>query len=112
MQSSEAFVNTFLPPLSLQPPVHFGKTATGKRMASSVRQTKNLAMSKRSPMAYYLAAKGSTAWELAVKERKDVVTDDMPAGWRILEKEGCCAGLLFCFFARRQTEVLFGHVAS
>ena len=84
-------------------------------MASSVRQTKNLAMSKRSPLAYYLAAKGSTAWELAVKERKEVVADDMPAGWRILDKDVTRdaatsaakdkkpTGRLFSFWGRRES---------
>lgn len=84
-------------------------------MASSVRQTKNLAMSKRSPMAYYLAAKGSTAWKFAMKERKESVTDDMPAGWRILDKDATKdaatsaakdkkpTGRLFSFWGRRES---------
>ncbi|KZT65737.1 hypothetical protein DAEQUDRAFT_759148 [Daedalea quercina L-15889] len=115
VEGLEALVNTVLPPLSLQPPVKFGKTAMAKRMAMSVRQTKNMAMSKRSPMAHYLAAKGSTAWEVAVKERKEVIGDDMPAGWRILDKDTAAdaasstgkekklAGRLFSFWGRRDS---------
>ena len=33
-----------------------------------------------------MASKGSTAWEAAVKAKPDVVHDDLPVGWRILEK--------------------------
>ncbi|TFY63014.1 hypothetical protein EVJ58_g3493 [Rhodofomes roseus] len=124
VEGLEALVNTFLPPLSLQPPVQFGKAATAKRMAMSVRLTKNMAMSKRSPMAHYLTAKGSTAWEVAVKERKEVIGDDMPAGWRILEKESAGdaaagtikekkpAGRLFSFWGRRESSTTSAHTRS
>lgn len=66
-------------------------------------------------MSHYLAAKGSTAWEISVKERKEVVEDDVPVGWRIVEKapavtatEGMkdkkTGGGLFSFWGRRQSQ--------
>lgn len=85
-------------------------------MAASVRLTKNLPMTKGSPMSHYLAAKGSTAWEEAVKERKDNAEDDVPQGWRIVDKEKSTAtssieaskgkkptGRLFSFWSRRES---------
>ncbi|CCL99669.1 uncharacterized protein FIBRA_01690 [Fibroporia radiculosa] len=87
VEGLDSFLQTFLPSLSLQPPAKFGETAIAKGMATSVRLTRNLSITSSSPMSHYLAAKGSTAWEVAVKERKEVVEDDVPVGWRILEKE-------------------------
>ena len=65
-------------------------------------------------MSHYLSAKGSTAWEISVKERKEVVEDDVPIGWRIVEKTPETAvadaskdkksGGLFSFWGRRQTQ--------
>ncbi|OCH87508.1 hypothetical protein OBBRIDRAFT_889717 [Obba rivulosa] len=113
----EAYVNTLLPPLSLQPPVQFRKTAIAKKMATSVRLTKNLPLTKGSPMSHYLAAKGSIAWEVSVKERKETVEEDVvPVGWRILEKEPATSasadanrnkagGRLFSFWGRRTSTV-------
>ena len=109
------FLDTFLPPLSLQPLVRFSQAQVAKKMASSVKLTKNLPITRGSPMSHYLAAKGSTAWEISVKERKEVVEDDVPVGWRIVEKAPVTpttdavkdkkTGGLFSFWGRRQSQV-------
>ncbi|PIL25000.1 hypothetical protein GSI_12888 [Ganoderma sinense ZZ0214-1] len=109
------FSDTFLPPLSLQPLVRFSQARVAKKMASSVKLTKNLPITRGSPMSHYLAAKGSTAWEISVKERKEVVEDDVPVGWRIVEKAPSVptadaakdkkSGGLFSFWGRRQSQV-------
>ncbi|KAH9935056.1 hypothetical protein B0H21DRAFT_894321 [Amylocystis lapponica] len=99
VEGLDSFVRAFLPPLSLKPPGHFGKTHIAKKMATSVRLTKNLPMTKGSPMSHYLAAKGSTAWETA--------------GWRIVEPSTAATpdpgqgkkptGRLFSFWSRRES---------
>ncbi|KAI1796614.1 hypothetical protein LXA43DRAFT_986315 [Ganoderma leucocontextum] len=109
------FSDSFLPPLSLQPLVRFSQAQVAKKMASSVKLTKNLSITRGSPMSHYLAAKGSTAWEISVKERKEVVVDDVPVGWRIVEKAPTTpttdtakdkkSGGLFSFWGRRQSQV-------
>ncbi|KAH9888850.1 hypothetical protein C8Q73DRAFT_793852 [Cubamyces lactineus] len=107
---------SFLPPLTLQPLPRFSQTHVAKKMATTVKLTKNLALTKHSPMSHYLAAKGSTAWEISVKEQKEVVEDDIPVGWRIVEKAPAApsaetskdkkpTGRLFSFWARRQSQV-------
>ncbi|KAF9820628.1 hypothetical protein IEO21_01331 [Rhodonia placenta] len=125
VEGLDSFIQTFLPPLSLQPPVQFGKTTVAKRVATSVRLTKNMAVTKGSPMSHYLAAKGSTAWEAAVKQRKEVAEDDIvPSGWRILEKEPASgaaaetakekkpAGRLFSFWGRRESGITHSRTPS
>ena len=84
-------MESYLPPLTLQPLARFSQTLTTTRMASTVKLTKNLPLARASPMSHYLAAKGSTAWEISVKERKEVVEDDVPVGWRIVEKAPAAA---------------------
>ncbi|KAI0693180.1 hypothetical protein C8T65DRAFT_833762 [Cerioporus squamosus] len=110
-------MESFLPPLTLQPPIRFSQALIAKRMASSVKLTKNLPLTRGSPMSHYLAAKGSMAWEVSVKERKEVVEDDVPLGWRIVEKAPAASaatdgtkdkkagGGLFSFWGRRQSQV-------
>ncbi|KZT10051.1 uncharacterized protein LAESUDRAFT_810336 [Laetiporus sulphureus 93-53] len=124
VEGLESFVQTFLPPLTLQPPVHFGKTEVAKRMATSVRLTKNMALTKGSPMSHYLAAKGSIAWEVAVKSRKEITEDDVPLGWRILEKEPSHevafdankgkkrASKIFSFWGRKDSSVAHSRTSS
>lgn len=84
-------------------------------MATAVRLTKNVPLAKSSPMSQYLASKGSTAWETAIKERKEVVDEDpVPLGWRILEKQPIAevepttsnrsSGGLFSFWSRRHSK--------
>ncbi|EKM49925.1 uncharacterized protein PHACADRAFT_130328 [Phanerochaete carnosa HHB-10118-sp] len=113
----EASIQTLVPELTLQPAAQFTKTAVAKNVAGCVRLTKNLPLSNTSPMSHYLAAKGSTAWEAAMKQRKEVSEDDaIPVGWRIVEKQHTGAtehesptdskasGGLFSFWSRRQSK--------
>ncbi|EIW58735.1 uncharacterized protein TRAVEDRAFT_72219 [Trametes versicolor FP-101664 SS1] len=110
-----ALMDSFLPPLTLKASVRFPQTVVAKRLASSVKLTKNLPLTKGSPMSHYLAAKGSTAWETSVKEQKEIVEDDIPVGWRIMEKTMAASsadaanqkkptGRLFSFWGRRQSQ--------
>lgn len=112
---SQALMQAIVPDLSLQPPVQFTKTSIAKQMASTVRITKALPMAKASPLSLYLGAKGSTAWETAVKQQKLVVEEDVvPVGWRIMEKgpvettdtdsAGSKQGGFFSFWGRRQSK--------
>ena len=81
-------MQSLVPELILQPAPQFTKTVIAKNMASTVRLSKNLPLSKASPMSHYMAARGSTAWETAVKQSKVVVEEDVvPVGWRIVEKQ-------------------------
>ncbi|KAI0741420.1 hypothetical protein C8Q80DRAFT_1194370 [Daedaleopsis nitida] len=110
-----ALTESFLPPLTLQPRVRFPEALVAKRMATSVKLTKSLSLARDSPMSHYLAAKGSTAWETSVKKRKEVVEDDVPVGWRIVDKATSTSttdpakdkrtgGRLFSFWGRRQSQ--------
>lgn len=112
-----------VPDLTLQPPVQFTKTGIAKHMASTVRVTKNLPLSKASPMSHYLAARGSTAWETAIKQRKEVIEEDVvPVGWRIVEKQQQAeadsptnakpSGGFFSFWSKRQSKTPTPSVAS
>lgn len=56
-------------------------------MINSVKLTRNIALSRSSPMGHFLSGRGSTAWETSIKSRVEVVQDEVPAGWRIMEKE-------------------------
>lgn len=73
-------------------------------------------------MSHYLASKGSTAWEQAVKGRKEITEDDVvPVGWRILEKEAQSpvmgtsktqkSGGFFSFLNRRDSKVSISAAA-
>ena len=110
---SAAIKQEYLPELTLQRPLDFPKTATFKGMNNALRLTRNLPMVKNSPMSHYMASKGSTAWEKAVKGRKEVVEEDVvPVGWRILEKEAPKpatpapkpSGGLFSFWGRKESK--------
>jgi len=58
-------------------------------MTKSLRLTRHSAITQLSPMAHFMRSKGSSSgWEAAVKNRSDAVPDDMPVGWRIVEKKG------------------------
>ncbi|GBE86369.1 hypothetical protein SCP_0902480 [Sparassis crispa] len=115
VEGLDSFLQSLLPPLTLQPAGQFGKSSIARKMANSVRLTKHLPLTKGSPMSHYLAARGSTAWEVAVKERKEAVEDDVPVGWRILEKQLSTSeavdstqakkhgSRLFSFWSRRQS---------
>lgn len=56
-------------------------------MADAVKLSRNTALARTSPMSTFLAAKGSTAWETSVKSRMETPSDEVPLGWRILEKD-------------------------
>jgi hypothetical protein len=67
-------------------------------------------------MSTLLAAKGSTAWETSVKSRTETPVDEVPSGWRILEKEPKkdekagdrvkkSTGLLASFWSRRTASI-------
>lgn len=57
-------------------------------MTKSLRFTRHSAITRLSPMAHFMLNKGSSSdWETAVKNRSDKVPDDMPVGWRIVEKK-------------------------
>ncbi|KAI0820839.1 hypothetical protein BC628DRAFT_1422673 [Trametes gibbosa] len=109
-------MDSFLPPLSLKPSARFPRTLVAKKLANSVKLTKNLPLTRASPMSHYLAAKGSTAWEISVKEQKDMVEDDIPVGWRIVDKTSTTSsadaasqkkptGRMFSFWGRRQSQI-------
>jgi hypothetical protein len=85
---SDALMLRYVPSLTLPQVPPFGKSFTAKAMANSVKLSRNTALARTSPMSTFLAAKGSTAWETSVKSRIETSVDEVPLGWRILEKEG------------------------
>jgi hypothetical protein len=85
--SSSAAAKLIPQNLTLPPAVPFSKTAIAKNMTEAIRLTRHIPLTRMSPMAHFMASRGSTAWEAAVKAKPDVVPDDLPAGWRILEKK-------------------------
>ncbi|KAI0060983.1 hypothetical protein BV25DRAFT_1839306 [Artomyces pyxidatus] len=87
VEGLDTLLHRYVPEMTLPQLPPFGKSFTGKAMASAVKLSRNSAIARASPMANFLAAKGSTAWETAVKSRVEVTTDEVPVGWRILEKE-------------------------
>ncbi|KAF7977079.1 hypothetical protein HWV62_4649 [Athelia sp. TMB] len=100
-----------LPPLAV-PPIPFARTHTFKSLSEALRLTRHLPMSRTSPMAYLLAAKGSTAWESGVRARSDAKEEIiLPAGWRVLgegeketvevEKDTTPKGGLLAFWGRK-----------
>ncbi|KDQ61572.1 hypothetical protein JAAARDRAFT_190313 [Jaapia argillacea MUCL 33604] len=68
-------------------PINFRKTSTAKSMAEAVKLTRNAPITRLSPMSRFLEAKGSTTWEAEVKLRPIVIQDDIPMGWKVLEKD-------------------------
>ncbi|ETW79099.1 hypothetical protein HETIRDRAFT_453598 [Heterobasidion irregulare TC 32-1] len=83
----DALMTRYCPDMTLPPLKPFTQSFTGKAMVNSIKLSRNILLTKSSPMSNFLAAKGSTAWELSVKSRVEVVEDEVPAGWRILEKD-------------------------
>ncbi|KAF9648630.1 hypothetical protein BDM02DRAFT_3128930 [Thelephora ganbajun] len=82
-------IGTLLPEYTFVPRVPFAKSAVAKEMTKSLRFTRHSAVTRLSPMAHFMRNKGSSSdWEAAVKNRSDEVPDDMPVGWRIMEKKG------------------------
>ncbi|KAF7790032.1 hypothetical protein EIP86_000981 [Pleurotus ostreatoroseus] len=115
IEGLETLMQSIVPDLTLEPPVQFTKTSIAKSMATAVRLTKNMPLSKNSPMFHYMAARGSTAWENSVKERKVVEEDVIPIGWRMVEKQPANTtaepakttktGGIFSFWGRRQSRI-------
>ena len=85
---SDVLIPRYVPSLTLPQVLPFGKSFTAKAMANAVKLSRNTSLARTSPMSTFLAAKGSTAWETSVKSRIETSVDEVPLGWRILEKEG------------------------
>jgi len=84
---SESILLRYIPALTLPQLLPPGKSFTGKAMADAVKLSRNTTLARTSPMSTFLAAKGSTAWETSVKSRLETPSDEVPLGWRILEKD-------------------------
>ncbi|KAI0320884.1 hypothetical protein OF83DRAFT_1168972 [Amylostereum chailletii] len=83
----EALLVRYIPAMELPHLTPFTKSFTVKAMSNAIKLSRNATLARSSPMSTFLAAKGSTAWETSVKSRADVVKDEVPVGWRIVEKE-------------------------
>ncbi|VDC00980.1 unnamed protein product [Peniophora sp. CBMAI 1063] len=89
----ESLLSTYVPPdHTLPPPTRFAATHTSKSLSSSLKLTRHTLPARNSPFASLMAARGSAAWEAAVKARSMPTADAdaesaVPAGWRILEKD-------------------------
>ena len=92
--------------------VPFGKTFTMKHMSESLKLTRHHTSTRSSPMAIYLASKGSNSWETAVKAKPLVTSDDdIPLGWKTVNSSvqdesppddgKKKVGGIFSFFSRR-----------
>ncbi len=84
---SDSLLLRYVPDLTLPQLLPSGKSFTAKAMADAVKLSRNTALARTSPMSTLLAAKGSTAWETSVKSRTETPVDEVPSGWRILEKD-------------------------
>ncbi|KAF9480519.1 hypothetical protein BDN70DRAFT_832659 [Pholiota conissans] len=101
--------------LTLPPIVSFPKTFMSKHLSEALKLTRHSHLTKASPMALYMASKGSTSWEASIKAKPNIIQDDItPVGWKIVEtkKEGSPttedgkkkpSGGLLSFFGRRGT---------
>ncbi|PBK72306.1 hypothetical protein ARMSODRAFT_1002446 [Armillaria solidipes] len=114
MQELSSVIEKFVPDnLTIPPHADFSKTFISKKMAETLRFTRHAPMVRLSPLARYVASKGSTAWEASVKARPELSQDNfVPAGWRVVPKEKDVAppvidtkqksaGGLLSFFGRR-----------
>ncbi len=84
-------------------------------MSEALKLTRHSQVTRSSPIALYMASKGSTSWENSLKSRPNMIQEDIvPAGWKILEttkEEPIVAddgkkkpnGGLLSFFGRRGT---------
>lgn len=98
--------------MTLTPTIPFAKTFTMKHMSESLKLTRHYTSTRSSPMAMYLASKGSNSWEAAIKARPIVTSDDVaPVGWKIVDPSAQGesplddgkkkAGGIFSFFGRK-----------
>ena len=110
----------YVPVLTLPQLLPSGKSFSAKSMADAVKLSRNTALARTSPMSILLAAKGSTAWETSVKSRTETPVDEVPSGWRILEKDikkdektgdrvKKPTGLLASFWNRRTASLSSNH---
>src|SRR6266849_3510066 len=113
---SDSLLLRYVPVLTLPQLLPSGRSFTAKAMADAVKLSRNTALARTSPMSTLLAAKGSTAWETSVKSRTETPVDEVPLGWRILEKDPKkdekagdrvkkSTGLLSSFWSRRTTSL-------
>lgn len=73
--------------LTLPPQVQTSKTFTSKQISEALRLTRHLPLTRKSPMALYMASKGSTSWEASVKAQPQLAQEDFtPPGWKLVEK--------------------------
>jgi hypothetical protein len=84
---SDSLLLRYIPVLTLPQLLPSSRSFTAKAMADAVKLSRNTALARTSPMSTFLAAKGSTAWETSVKSRTEKSVDEVPLGWRILEKD-------------------------
>jgi hypothetical protein len=85
---SDNLLDTLLPEYTFAPRVPFATSAIANEMTKSLRLTRHSAVTRLSPMTHFMRNKGlSSDWEKAVKNRSDEIPDDMPVGWRIVEKK-------------------------
>jgi len=84
---SDTLLLRYIPTFTLPQLQSSGQSFTAKAMADAVKLSRNTALARTSPMSKFLAAKGSTAWETSVKSRVEMSVDEVPVGWRILEKD-------------------------
>ena len=84
---SDSILLRYIPALTLPQLPPSGRGFIAKAMADAVKLSRNTALARTSPMSIFLASKGSTAWETSVKSRLETSTDEVPLGWRILEKD-------------------------
>lgn len=97
--------------LILPTTIPFTKTFVSKQSTEALRLTRHMPLTQLSPMAIFLASKGSTSWEASVKSGSEVIQDDWaPPGWRVLSKgeemplediKKKTSGGLLSFFGRR-----------
>ena len=84
---SDTLLLRYIPALTLPQLPPPGRSFNAKAMADAVKLSRNTGLARTSPMSTFLAAKGSTAWETSVKSRTEKSVDEVPLGWRILEKD-------------------------
>jgi hypothetical protein len=105
--------------LTLPPQVQSCKTFTSKQISEALRLTRHLPLTRKSPMALYMASKGSTSWEASVKAQPQLAQEDFtPPGWKLVEKvepspaddDKKSAGGLLSFFGRKPTKSISDSV--
>ena len=84
---SDSILLRHIPALTLPQLLPSGRSFIAKAMADAVKLSRNTAVARTGPMSILLVSKGSTAWETSVKSRLETSADEVPVGWRILEKD-------------------------